>query len=483
MSISTRNTAVMIMAGGKGSRLSPLTCHRSKPSVPFGGRYRIIDFVLSNFVNSGYRRIYVLTQYMASSLIKHLNRNWPLSGFGQFIEVVPAQKRVGEFWYRGTADAVYQNLNLIRDQRADTTAIFGGDHIYKFDVHQMERAHRRRRADLTVAAFPVPQSEAHQFGVIDVDKDGRVIGFLEKPKNPPSIPGRPGWTLVSMGNYFFRTDLLEEVLLREADNPDSKMDFGGDIVPLLVKEGAKVYIYDFGKNRIPGEPEGGTPYWRDVGTLDSYFQANMDLRSRLPALNSYNRSWRIRTAQRDYPPARFVRSEEEAQGVTIEDSLVCEGSIVSSASLHEVLLGYDCFVHSGCEIEDSVILSGCDFGADSKIRRVLADKNCKIDPGTEIGINPEEDRKRFPIVTESGIVVLPKGTHVPKEGPIQLAHDIEELLRKDPQTKEVMAEFAGRYSVSEQGRHSYISSGPRYHRYSKDVDEDDFDAPAEPAEE
>jgi glucose-1-phosphate adenylyltransferase len=270
-----------------------------------------------------------------------------------------------------------------------------------------------------------------------------------------------------MGNYFFRADLLIDVLLREADNPASKMDFGGDIVPLLVKEGAKVYTYDFGQNRVPGEPEDASPYWRDVGTLDSYFQANMDLRSRLPALNAYNRSWRIRTAQRDYPPARFVRSEAKAQGVTIEDSLVCEGSIVSSATLHEVLLGYDCFVHAGCEIDDSVILSGCDVGANSKIRRALFDKNCKIDPDTEIGINPDADRERFPIVTESGIVVLPKGTHVPATGPIQLAHDIDELLRNDPQTKEVMAEFAGRYSVSEQGRHSYISSGPRYQRYSR----------------
>lgn len=466
MTISTRNTAVMIMAGGKGSRLSPLTCHRSKPSVPFGGRYRIIDFVLSNFLNSGYRQMYVLTQYMASSLIKHLNRNWHLSGFGQFIEVVPAQKRVGEFWYRGTADSIYQNLNLIRDMRADTVAIFGGDHIYKCAIDQMELAHRQRDADLTVAAFPVPQSEAHQFGVIDVDEDGRVIRFLEKPNEPPCIPGRPGWTLASMGNYFFRADLLIDVLLSEAENPNSKMDFGGDIVPLLVERGSKVFIYDFGENRVPGEPLDNAPYWRDVGTLDSYFEANMDLRRRLPALNAYNRSWRIRTAQRDYPPARFVRSDASARGVDIQDSLVCEGSIVSSALLREVLLGYDCFVHSGCEIEDSVILSGCDMGANTKIRRVLFDKNCKVAPGTVMGFDPEEDRKRFPIVTESGIIVLPKGTNVPAKGPIQLAHDIEELLRKDPQTKEVMEEFAGRYKVSEVGRHSYLSAGPRYHRYS-----------------
>lgn len=466
MLISKKKTIVMIMAGGKGSRLSPLTCHRSKPAVPFGGRYRIIDFVLTNFLNSGYRQIYVLTQYMASSLIKHLNRNWHLSGFGQFIEVVPAQKRVGEFWYRGTADSVYQNLNLIRDSGADTVAIFGGDHIYKCAVDQMEEEHRARNADLTVAAFPVPQSEAHQFGIIHVDSDGRVIGFLEKPSDPPEIPGRPGWSLASMGNYFFRANLLTEVLLSEAGRSDSKMDFGGDIVPRLVQSGADVFIYDFAKNRVPGEPENAGPYWRDVGTLDSYFQANMDLRSRLPALNVYNRDWRIRTAQRDYPPARFVRSHESASGVELHDSLVCEGSIVASARLTDALLGYDSYVHSGCDVEDSVILSGCDLGANSRLRRVLFDKNCKIGRNTVMGYDEKADRERFPFVTESGIIVLPTGTHVPAEGPIQLAHDIEELLRKDPDTKDIMEEFSGRYTISEEARHSYISSGPRYERYA-----------------
>ncbi len=466
MSIPVRDTAVMIMAGGKGSRLSPLTCHRSKPAVPFGGRYRIIDFVLSNFLNSGYRKMYVLTQYMSSSLIKHLNRNWHLSGFGQFIEVVPAQKRVGEFWYRGTADSVYQNLNLLRDSQADTVAIFGGDHIYKCAIDQMEMAHRSRNADLTVAAFPVPQSEAHQFGVIDVDVDGRVIGFLEKPKNPPSIPGRPGWTLASMGNYFFRSDVLTEVLMNEASRPDSKLDFGGDVVPLLVKGGARVFTYDFGQNRVPGEPDNAEPYWRDVGTLDSYFQANMDLRSRLPALNSYNRSWRIRTAQRDFPPARFVRSGAKGRSVEMSDSLVCEGSIVSSATLLEVLLGYDCFVHSGCDIEDSVILSGCDVGADSKLKRVLFDKNCKVEPKTVMGFDEAADRERFPFVTESGIIVLPTGTYVPAKGPIQFAHDIAELMLKDPDTKATMEAFEGRYTVSDESRHSFMSSGPRYERYA-----------------
>jgi glucose-1-phosphate adenylyltransferase len=461
----------MIMAGGKGSRLGPLTCHRSKPAVPFGGRYRIIDFVLSNFVNSGYRRIYMLTQYMASSLIKHLNRNWRLSGFGEYIEVVPAQMRMGEFWYRGTADAVYQNLNLLRDSRAEHAAIFGGDHIYKFDIAQMEQAHRDRGADLTVAAFPVPRSEAHQFGIIAVDDQGRVTDFIEKPANPPSIPGRPDWSLVSMGNYFFRAGVLQDVLLEDSTDDASSHDFGRDIIPKLVKRGASVYIYDFGQNRIPGEPEGGTPYWRDVGTMESYFRANMELRSRMPALNAYNRLWRIRTAQRDYPPARFVVHGDGGQNCEVRDSLVCEGSIIAGAVLDEVLVGYDCYIHAGSEVADTVILSGCDIGARARLRSVLLDKNCQIAPGAVIGHDPEADRRRFPFVSESGIVVLPKGTYVPREGPIQLAHDIEFLLRNDPSMSDTLDRFHSQYTVSDRDRHSFESAGPRYRRFSPATDD------------
>ncbi len=456
----------MIMAGGKGSRLTPLTCHRAKPSVPFGGRYRIIDFVLSNFVNSGYRQIYVLTQYMASSLIKHLSRNWRLSGLGEFIEVVPAQMRMGEFWYRGTADAVYQNLNLIRDARADNVAVFGGDHVYKFAIDQMEEQHLDRDAHLTVGAYPVPLEEAHRFGVMDVDETGRIIGFLEKPSKPPSIPGRPGWSLVSMGNYFFKTDTLLRVLEDDAADNESRHDFGFNIIPHLVGQGARVFTYDFGENHVPGEPEGAEPYWRDVGSVDSYYQANMDMRARLPTLNLYNRTWPIRTAQRDFPPARFVRATGRDVPIDVEDSLICEGSIVQSRLMREVMLGYDCFVHQATEIEESVILSGCDIGANAKLRRVMLDKNCQIEPGAEIGVNPEEDRKRFPFISEDGIVVVPKGTHIPAKGPIQLAHDIEFLLRKDPAAREALAQFEGTYEVSEDERHSHMSAGPRYRRYA-----------------
>ncbi len=457
----------MIMAGGRGSRLGPLTCHRAKPGVPFAGRYRIIDFVLSNFLNSGYRRIYVLTQYMASSLIKHLSRTWHLDGFGGFIEIVPAQMRMGAHWYRGTADAVYQNLNLVRDSGAEHVAVFGGDHIYKFAIDQMEALHVAKRADLTVAAFPVPRDQAHQFGVIQVDAEGRIIGFQEKPRDPVPIPGRPDMCLVSMGNYFFRARVLDEALRRDADDDSSAHDFGRNVIPRLVAEGKRVFIYDFAENVIPGEPDGAEPYWRDVGTIESYFQSNMEVRSRLPAINLYNREWRIRTAQRDYPPARIVRHQDDP-AAEILDSLVCEGSVVLSAALHRVVLGYDCFVHTGSHVENAVILSGCNIGAGARVRNLLLDKNCSVDPGAVIGYDEEADRARFPFVTESGLVVLPKGTHVPATGPIEFAHDMGFLLQNDPATKEQMARVkAGTgYTVSEHSRHSHESFGPRYRRFS-----------------
>ena len=457
----------MIMAGGRGSRLGPLTVHRSKPAVPFAGRYRIIDFVLSNFVNSGYRQIYVLTQYMASSLIRHLNRAWRLSGFGEFVEVVPAQMRMGEFWYRGTADAVYQNINLIRDASSSQVAVFGGDHVYMFAVDQMETAHRFKNADLTVAAFPVPRSEAHQFGIIDVDNQGRIVGFLEKPENPPGMPGRPDWSLVSMGNYLFRSRVLQDALAADAADPSSSHDFGRDVIPRLVASGARCSIHDFGESHIPGEAEGMAPYWRDVGTVDSYFESNMELRSGLPPLNLYNRSWRIHTAQREYPPARLLRHGGGGPECLVEDSMVCEGTIVSSATLRRVLLGYDCFVHAGSVVEESIILNGCDIGAGARLRRVLCDKNCKIEPGTSVGLDLDADRRRFPFVTDSGIVILPKGTHVPRQGPIQLATDVDQLLRGDPEMRPILRDDS--YAVSSHGRHSYLSAGPRYLKYGPDA--------------
>ena len=456
-------SVVMILAGGKGTRLGPLTTHRAKPAVPFGGRYRIIDFVLSNFVNSGYRHIYVLTQYMASSLIKHLNRNWNISGIDAFIEEVPAQMRTGGNWYLGTADAVYQNLNLIWDARPRNVAVFGGDHIYKFDVTKMEAFHDEIGADLTIAALAVPVEEGRGFGIIEVDASGRIIGFAEKPAKPKEIPGRPGWCLASMGNYLFRADVLTEALVYDAHDSSSSHDFGKDVIPRLLAGGASLYVYDFSRALAPGEPEGVPAYWRDVGTIESFFQANMELRSPLPTLNLYNRRWRIRTAQRDYPPARFV-SHHGGAPVSVHASLVCEGTIIQSATLSEVLLGYDCFVHAGARVENAIFFAGCDVGEGAHVRSLIADKNCRIAAGGEVGFEPERDRERFPFISESGIIVLPKGTYVPKEGPIELAFDMADLLLSDPATAAAMKAFEGRYTVSERDRHSYTSMGPRYRR-------------------
>lgn len=455
----------MVMAGGRGRRLGALTCHRSKPAVPFGGRYRIIDFVLSNFINSGYRRIFVLTQFMASSLIKHISRNWRLSGIGEFVEIVPPQMRVGEFWYRGTADSVYQNLNLIRDERAEHVAVFGGDHIYTFAIDQMDEFHRDLGADLTVAACPVPTSEANRFGIIAVDAAGHITGFLEKPSNPPEMPGRPGWSLASMGNYIFRAGSLIESLVATIEQEGTRYDFGRDVVPRMVEQGARVMAYDFATSVIPGAAPGTAPYWRDVGTIDSYYEANMDMRARLPELNVYNRRWRIHAAQRDFPAARVVRHGPAGKPAVLVDSMLCEGSIVASAKLSEVLLGFDCFVHSGAEIHESVILSGCDIGAGSRLRKVLLDKNCKIDPGVVIGEDPEADRKRFPYITEGGVVVLPKGTLVTRDR-VQLAYDIASMLRKDDDTREPLDLLGDAVAVSTSDRHSYDSAGPRYARFA-----------------
>ena len=455
---------MMIMAGGKGSRLAPLTSHRAKPAVPFGGRYRIIDFVLSNAVNSGYRRIYVLTQYMASSLIHHLQRNWVLSSLEGFIEIAPAQMRLGEHWYRGTADSIFQNYNLVRDDRADVVGVFGGDHVYKCDISQMEAYHWDCGADLTVAAFPVPVAEGSEFGVIQVDENWRIVGFEEKPANPKPIPGRPDMCLVSMGNYFFQADVLEQALHDDGQDPDSAHDFGRNIIPGLVAGGAPVFAYDFSSNEVPGDPPDRGVYWRDVGSTDSYIAANMDIRSRVPALNLYNRQWRIRSAQRDYPPARFVHEEADS-GAHVLDSLVSEGCIISGARVRKTLLGYDCFVHSSSLVDECIVLAGCDIGTGSQLRHVLMDKNCMIERGAFIGIDPVQDARRFPWITDGGWVVLPKGTFVPRDGPIELASDMHAMLENDPAALAGLQGCEVAPTIRPGLRHSYRSAGPRYKAY------------------
>lgn len=441
-------TLAMILAGGKGSRLAPLTSHRAKPAAPFGGRYRIIDFVLSNFVNSGYYRIKVLTQYMASSLIIHLNRNWNFgSVLDQYVDPVPAQMRRGEHWYVGTADSVYQNLNLIQDEDADHVAVFGGDHIYKIAVDQMEEHHVAIDADLTIAAYPVPKEEAYAFGVIQVDETGRIIGFQEKPKvaDAMTIPGQPDTCLVSMGNYFFKRKILEEQLIIDAHELNSSHDFGKDIIPKMVKDGFRVFIYDFSTNKVPGEAPDAAPYWRDVGTLDSYFDANMDLRAVLPAFNLYNRSWPIRSAQYNLPPAKFVLAGKQREFGQVVDSLVCEGTIVSGAMLVNVVAGVDCYFHRFASIENSVLSGNCRIGRHCWIKNALFDHNVTVAEGTTIGYDQAEDLKRFAFSTPKGMIVLPKGTHVPRQGPIEIPEDMIAMLVQDPATADIMRERADTY--------------------------------------
>ncbi|MFZ4577860.1 MAG: glucose-1-phosphate adenylyltransferase [Myxococcota bacterium] len=441
-------TLAMVLAGGKGSRLAPLTTHRAKPAVPFGGRYRIIDFVLSNFVNSGYYRIKVLTQYMASSLITHLSRNWNLSGLlDQHVDAVPAQMRRGEHWYVGTADSVYQNLNLIQDEHADHVAVFGGDHIYKIAVDQMEAHHVELNSDLTIAAYPVPRAEASAFGVIQVDETGRIIGFQEKPKVEDAIPipGKPDICLVSMGNYFFKRKVLEDLLIQDSEDPNSQHDFGKDIIPKMVADGYRVYIYDFSTNKVPGEAPGAAPYWRDVGTLDSFFDANMDLRAVLPAFNLYNRQWPIHSAQYNLPPAKFVLAGKQREFGQVVDSLVCEGAIVSGAMLINVVAGVDSYFHRFASIENSVTSGRCNVGRHCWIRNALLDHNVTIAEGTTIGYDEEADRLRFPFITDKGIIVLPKGTHVPRQGPIEIPEDMAYMLLQDPAVSDIMRERADTY--------------------------------------
>ena len=449
------HTLAMILAGGKGTRLAPLTSHRAKPAVHFGGRYRIIDFVLSNFVNSGYYRIKVLTQYMSSSLITHLNRNWNLGGvLGQFVDPVPAQMRRGEHWYEGTADSVFQNLNLIRDEHADHVAVFGGDHIYKINVEQMEHAHVELNADLTIAAFPVPRAEAPSFGVIQVDETGRIIGFQEKPKLEDAIPipGDPNTCLVSMGNYFFKRKVLEEMLVEDAEDQDSGHDFGKDIIPRMVADGRRVYIYDFSQNKVPGEAPDAKPYWRDVGSIESFFDANMDLRAVLPAFNLYNRHWPIRSAQYNLPPAKFVLAGKQREFGQVVDSLVCEGAIVSGAMLINVIAGTDCYFHRFASIENSVISGNCRIGRHCWVRNALLDINVSVADSTTIGYDEAADRLRFPFISPRGIVVLPKGTHVPRSGPIEISEDMVTMLSQDPACAEIMKSRADTWVASK--RHS-----------------------------
>lgn len=410
-----RNVLTMVLAGGMGERLYPLTRDRAKPAVPFGGRYRIIDFVLNNFINSGFFKIKVLTQFKSNSLIEHITRTWRLvPQIGQYVDVVPAQMRKGPFWFRGTADAVYQNLELIFDERPEQVCVFGGDHIYKMDVNQMLQFHLAMDADLTIATIPVSLAEAHHFGIVEVDEDLRVTGFVEKPKKgAKTIPGRPNMVLASMGNYIFKakvmTDILEHNALRDAAH-----DFGKEIIPEVFTS-LNVYAYDFATNRIPGERADSVGYWRDVGTIESYYDASMDLVSITPSLNLYNQNWPIVSAPMNLPPAKFVFADAETHRLGIAtDSMVSDGVIISGGTINRSILFPRVKINSYSHVDESILMEGVDVGRYSRIRSAIIDKGVKIPPRTMIGYDPELDKKRF-TVSETGIVVIPKGVVLQEE--------------------------------------------------------------------
>jgi len=396
----------IVLAGGKGTRLYPLTKERAKPAVPFGGKYRIVDFVLSNFINSGIYSIYVLTQFKSQSLLQHLSEGWQFGSLlkNQFIIPVPAQMRTPEeTWYQGTADAIYQNINLIEQADPHVVAIFGADHIYRMNVTNMIEYHEVKRAHVTVAAIPVPKEQASEFGVIEASHDGRIIGFHEKKADPPTIPGDPTRCYASMGNYVFSTRSLLRELYDDAANSESSHDFGRDILPSLVGR-AEMFAYDFQTNQIPGEPGSAPVYWRDVGTIDAYYEANIDLRAVSPALNLYNREWPLRTVSYPDAPAKFTFDDEDRRGQAI-DSVVASACILSGGTVRNSVLFRGVRVHSGALVEDSVILDNCDIGRRAKVRRAILDKNVRIPAGAEIGYNHEHDR-RYHHITESGIVVV-----------------------------------------------------------------------------
>lgn len=398
-----------VLAGGKGTRLYPLTKERAKPAVPFGGRYRIVDFVLSNLVNSGIYSIYVLIQFKSQSLLQHLRDGWEFSGLlkSQYVIPVPAQMRLpGEAWYRGTADAIWQNHNLIEQTKPQVVAIFGADHIYRMDIRQMIQYQQEKQADVTVAAIPVHKSLAGEFGVIVTDSTGRIVEFREKDPNAPTMPGNPDYVLASMGNYIFRTTTLLQALIEDQAMPEGTTDhdFGKNILPRLVDK-TQMFAYDFSTNRIPGDPEDQPAYWRDVGTIDAYYEASMDLRNVTPQLNLYNREWPLRTAGYEDPPAKFVFDEEGRRGMAVA-SIIGGSTIISGGTVRGSVLGRGVRVYEGALVEDSVIFDNCIIHPGAKLRRAILDKNAIILAGETVGYDLEADKAKGRVVTESGIVVV-----------------------------------------------------------------------------
>ncbi|WP_100657096.1 glucose-1-phosphate adenylyltransferase [Alteromonas flava] len=402
-------TLAMILAGGEGKRLHPLTNSRSKPAVPFAGNMRIIDFALNNFVNSDFLKIYVLTQFKSQSLSIHMGQAWHLSGVtDNFIQTVPAQMRMGKHWYEGTADAIYQNSKFIGLHHPDNVCVFGGDHVYKMNVREMVDYHEAKQAELTVCATRMPIEEACRFGVIEVDSEFRMIGFVEKPTDPKPIPGQPKMALVSMGNYVFETQFLYTVLDQDAQDSDSSHDFGGDIIPKVFANN-RVYVYDFSNNVIRGEE--GAPYWRDVGTLETFWQSHMDLLQQNVGLDLVNPKWPMRSYS---PPSPAVKVLNDPQGntATIVNSILSAGCQIIAASIIECVLGFGVQVGARAELRNCIFLGKAHVGENCKLRRVIVDKNVYIADGVEIGFDADLDRKRGLTISESGIVVIPKGFEV-----------------------------------------------------------------------
>jgi glucose-1-phosphate adenylyltransferase len=410
-----KDCVVMILAGGKGDRIYPLSRDRAKPAIPFGGKYRIIDFVLNNFINSGFYQIHVVTQFKSQSLNRHIMQGWRMSSqLDHYVTLVPAQMRMGNKWYTGTADSIYQNIGLVEDYNPDTKylMVFGGDHIYKMDVSQFLESHIQKKADLSICAIPVPVSQASQFGVIVVDENWRITGFQEKPKeNPATIPGNPGYVLASMGNYIFTKNIIVDELKAYNEEERVECDFGKHIIPKLVKTHA-VYAYDFSKNTHAGITPSEMGYWRDVGTIESYWEANMDLVAVTPQLNLYNPQWPLRTNDPIRPPAKFI-FDSVCDGRTGHalNSIVSDGCIISGGTIHRSVLSPNVRVNSFSFVQESVLMEGVQIGRNCRIRKAIIDKCVTIPDGTVIGFDIEADRKRF-AVSETGIVVIPRNEQV-----------------------------------------------------------------------
>jgi glucose-1-phosphate adenylyltransferase len=412
-----KRVLAIVLAGGEGNRLMPLTADRAKPAVPFAGSYRLIDFALSNLVNSRYLQIVVLTQYKSHSLDRHISETWRMSTqLGNYIASVPAQQRVGKSWFLGSANAIYQSLNLIHDANPDIVVVVGADHVYRMDFAQMVAQHVNSGAKATVAAVRQPLHMADQFGVIEVDQNDpqKIAAFVEKPASTPGLAADPSQFLASMGNYVFDADALVAALHVDAERLDTKHDMGGDIIPYFVNQG-EAGVYDFTLNDIPGSTERDRTYWRDVGTIDSFYDAHMDLISPLPVFNLYNSEWPIYTRQSISPPAKFVRGQNNTVGTAL-DSIVSSGVVISGAVVEGSVLSNDVFVETSARVIDSVLMDKVQIGEGAVVNRAIIDKNVKVPAGAAIGLDPDLDRARGFKVTDSGITVLSKGQEVPEPG-------------------------------------------------------------------